>query len=225
MIEPQTWVADALARMKKAFGPRLAYLGLQGSYRRGEATETSDIDLVVLLDTVEPADLDIYRSIVHALPEGHKACVFCSGTEEFFHWPRHELLPFSMDTDDYYGRLKDFLPPLSQEDARAGAKIGASALLHLLTHSYLYAEPEARPAILKDAYKAAFFVMQVVYYLASGQYCRSKKELLACLDGAEKEILQAGLDVPAWLAAHTETQDFALLRGWCGGVLTGNESV
>ena len=168
MIEPQTWVADALARMKKAFGPRLAYLGLQGSYRRGEATETSDIDLVVLLDTVEPADLDIYRSIVHALPEGHKACGFCSGTEEFFHWPRHELLPFSMDTDDYYGRLKDFLPPLSQEDARAGAKIGASALLHLLTHSYLYAEPEARPAILKDAYKAAFFVMQVVYYLASG---------------------------------------------------------
>lgn len=87
MIEPQTWVADALARMKKAFGPRLAYLGLQGSYRRGEATETSDIDLVVLLDTVEPADLDIYRSIVHALPEGHKACGFCSGTEEFFHWP------------------------------------------------------------------------------------------------------------------------------------------
>lgn len=122
MIEPQTWVADALARMKKAFGPRLAYLGLQGSYRRGEATETSDIDLVVLLDTVEPADLDIYRSIVHALPEGHKACGFCSGTEEFFHWPRHELLPFSMDTDDYYGRLKDFLPPLSQEDALAGGQ-------------------------------------------------------------------------------------------------------
>ena len=155
MIEPQTWVADALARMKKAFGPRLAYL-VQGSYRRGEATETSDIDLVVLLDTVEPVDLDIYRSIVHALPEGHKACGFCSGTEEFFHWPRHELLPFSMDTDDYYGRLKDFLPPLSQEDARAGAKIGASALLHLLTHSYLYAEPEARTAILKDASRPPF---------------------------------------------------------------------
>lgn len=39
MIEPQTWVADALARMKKAFGPRLAYLGLQGSYRRERPPE------------------------------------------------------------------------------------------------------------------------------------------------------------------------------------------
>ncbi len=52
---------------------------------RGEAIEASDIDLVVLLDTVELADLDVYRSIIHALPEKHKACGFISGTGKFFH--------------------------------------------------------------------------------------------------------------------------------------------
>lgn len=34
MIETQSWLAEALLRLKEAFGPRLAYLGLQGSYRR-----------------------------------------------------------------------------------------------------------------------------------------------------------------------------------------------
>lgn len=83
MIEPQTWVADALARMKKAFGPRLAYLGLQGSYRRGEATETSDIDLVVLLDTVEPADLISTGASCTPCPRGIRPAVFAAEPRNF----------------------------------------------------------------------------------------------------------------------------------------------
>lgn len=219
MIDAQTWVAEALARLKDAFGPRLVYLGLQGSYRRGEATETSDIDLVTLLDTVDLDDLDTYRAIVHALPEGRKACGFLSGRTEFFHWPRHELFPFAMDTADHYGRLEDFLPPITKEEVREGARISASALVHLLTHSYLYADAEARPAILKDAYKSAFFLLQVTHYLATGVYPRSKKELLAAVERVEKDILMAGPDFPAWLATRSEKQAFGLLLDWCRGVL------
>ncbi|MBQ9141799.1 MAG: nucleotidyltransferase domain-containing protein [Lachnospiraceae bacterium] len=32
---------------KDEFGDRLLYVGLQGSYLRGEATESSDIDIMV----------------------------------------------------------------------------------------------------------------------------------------------------------------------------------
>ena len=32
--------------VRKEFGERVFFLGLQGSYRRGEATEQSDIDVV-----------------------------------------------------------------------------------------------------------------------------------------------------------------------------------
>ncbi|UQZ89441.1 nucleotidyltransferase domain-containing protein [Deltaproteobacteria bacterium Smac51] len=220
MIEPQKWVSEALSGLRAVFGARLIYLGLQGSYRRGEATESSDIDLVTLLDQVSLDDLDAYRGVVRALPEGDKACGFICGADEFAHWPRHELFPFKMDTADYHGQLETYLPPISHHDICEGARIGASSLTHFLTHSYLYAAPEDRASILKEAYKAAFFVMQVVNYLKTGAYHTSKKELLPALAGAEHEIIQAGLDFPVWLTAHSEKRAFEMLLAWCREVLT-----
>lgn len=214
MIEPQQWVAGALAGLKREFGSRLLYLGLQGSYRRGEATESSDIDLVALLDQVALDDLDVYRGLVRALPEGDKACGFICGAAEFAHWPRHELFPFKMDTVDYYGQLDAFLPPISRSDIVQGVRIGASGLIHLLTHSYLYAGPEDRPAILGDAYKAAFFSIQAATYLLTGTYHSTKKQLLENSPDPEKRIVSAGLDFSAWLSEHSEKQAFDLLLTW-----------
>lgn len=221
MIEAQSWVAAALAGLKGTFGPRLLYVGLQGSYRRGEASETSDIDLVVLLDNVEPEDLDAYRSIVHALPEGHKACGFVCEAAILAHWPRHELFAFKMDCDDRYGRLDDFLPSLSREDAQEGLRTGVSGLLHLLTHSRLFASADTRPAMLQDAYKAAYFALQLAHYLDTDVYCRSKKELLGRLHGDEQEIAMAGLNFSAWLDGRSGAQAFDLLYGWCRRVMRG----
>lgn len=219
MIEPQAWVTSVLAKLKDTFGSRLVYLGLQGSYHRGEATEASDIDLVVLLDVVNLADLDLYRGIVHAMPEGHKACGFICGVNDFAAWPRHELFPFKMDTADYYGRLDDFLPPVSADDIRLGVCISASALVHMLTHSYLYAENESRVSISKEACKSAFFIMRVSNYLVTGVYSDSKKDLLSRLDGIEKEIIAASMDFSAWLNAHSEQETFAMLLEWSRKVM------
>ena len=220
MIEPQKWVAEALAGLRGKFGSRLLYLGLQGSYRRGEATESSDIDLVVLLDQVSLDDLDAYRGLVRSLHEGEKACGFICAASEFAHWPRHELFPFKMDTADHYGRLEAFMPPIARSDVIQSARIGASALVHLLTHSYLYAAPEDRPAILKDSYKAAFFTLQVVTYLLTGTYFSTKKQLAENLRNPEKSILSAGLDLNAWLTEHSEKQAFDLLLTWCRDAMT-----
>ena len=41
---------EFLQALDRAFGERVWFVGLQGSYGRGEATETSDIDVVVILD-------------------------------------------------------------------------------------------------------------------------------------------------------------------------------
>ena len=46
----KTWMEAFMARMRQAFGDRLAFVGLQGSRARGEATPKSDIDVVVVLD-------------------------------------------------------------------------------------------------------------------------------------------------------------------------------
>ncbi|MGE4193441.1 MAG: nucleotidyltransferase domain-containing protein [Pseudodesulfovibrio sp.] len=219
MIEAQSWTADVLVSLRETFGTRLKYFGLQGSYRRGEATEASDIDLVVLLDEISLDDLDAYRAIVHAMPEGDKACGFICGLEEFAAWPPHELFSFRMDTADLFNRLDDFLPPISREDIRLGAKISAATLLHPLTHSYLYAGDEAKPRILNEACKYAFFLLLVCEYLDSGRYCESKQELLARLDSPRRDILLAGMDFSAWRETHEDRETFGMLLDWCRGIL------
>ena len=49
---------------QSAFGNRLLYVGLQGSWLRGEANETSDIDIMVILDRFSVKDMDAYREIL-----------------------------------------------------------------------------------------------------------------------------------------------------------------
>ena len=55
-VNIDTWIQQYLSKLKSLFGSRLAFVGLQGSYGRGEATDNSDIDVVVILDHAEPED-------------------------------------------------------------------------------------------------------------------------------------------------------------------------
>lgn len=60
--------------------------------------------------------------------------------------------------------------------------------------------------MMKEAYEIAFFLMQVVYYLDSGHYCDSRRELLSGLTSTEREIIEAGMDFLAWLETHSGEQ-------------------
>lgn len=88
MVDINRWTADFIDKLRAEFGERLRFAGLQGSYRRGEATEKSDIDMVVVLDGLTPADLSRYRALVREMPEADKACGFLCGTMELQAWPR-----------------------------------------------------------------------------------------------------------------------------------------
>ena len=63
----------ALAR----FGARVWFMGLQGSVRRGAATESSDIDFVLILDRLDTADLSAYRELVRSMPDSEKGLRLC----------------------------------------------------------------------------------------------------------------------------------------------------
>ena len=89
-IDIRSWISDLTERLKAIFGGRLVYVGLQGSYRRGEADAKSDIDVMTVLDRLEPADLKTYRAAVGAMPYADKACGFICGRAELAAWPRHE---------------------------------------------------------------------------------------------------------------------------------------
>ena len=48
MIDINVWMNDFLQKLNELFANRVWFVGLQGSYGRGDATETSDIDVVVI---------------------------------------------------------------------------------------------------------------------------------------------------------------------------------
>ena len=82
MIDIELYIKNVLEKLEEKFQKRLLFLGLQGSYNRGEATDTSDIDLVVILDKLNFKDIKTYRTIIESLPYKDKACGFISGKAE-----------------------------------------------------------------------------------------------------------------------------------------------
>ena len=79
MIEITVWMDEFLQELNNNFGERVWFVGLQGSYGRGEATETSDIDVVVLLDEFSVRDIETYNRMLDTLSHRELICGFISG--------------------------------------------------------------------------------------------------------------------------------------------------
>lgn len=67
MLDIKKWVNQFTQEVEKVFADRVRFIGLQGSYSRGGATQTSDIDVVVILDALEMSDLKTYRDMLNTL--------------------------------------------------------------------------------------------------------------------------------------------------------------
>lgn len=217
MVEIERWMEELAGRLAERFGPRLLFLGLQGSYGRGEANEDSDIDVVTVLDRVELSDLDLYRAIVGGMPEGEKACGFLCGAAELKSWPKYDLCQLARDVRAYRGELGPLLPPLGREDLAQAAAIGASGIYHAAVHTYLYAPKDNWPGFLKEAHKGAFFALRALYELRTGESVRAKRDLLPRLSGDEREIL-------AYSLLHTQEEPeaaFARLLRWSAAAMAG----
>lgn len=75
MIDMTVWMPEFLQALRETFGSRIWFVGLQGSYGRGEATETSDIDVVVILDELSAADIQSYHAMLDTLSHGNSFAV------------------------------------------------------------------------------------------------------------------------------------------------------
>ena len=82
MFDLDRWLDKYIEAVDAAFGARIVFIGLQGSYVRGEAHESSDIDVVLILNSLTLDDLALYKSAIANLEERTKICGFVSGTEE-----------------------------------------------------------------------------------------------------------------------------------------------
>ena len=109
MVRIDEYISRAVCLLRDTFADRLLYVGLQGSYSRGEADENSDIDLMVVLDELTAGDLEVYRGLLAQLGEAEKSCGFLCGRGELFNWNTCEICQILHETDDILGRLKFLL--------------------------------------------------------------------------------------------------------------------
>ena len=101
MFNIEQYINDLISACKGEFGNRMLYVGLQGSYLRGEATESSDIDIMSVIDGLSVADLDSYRNILKSIGYFDKSCGFICGKNDLLNWNPLEICHLLHTTKDY----------------------------------------------------------------------------------------------------------------------------
>ena len=215
MTDHRAWAKMLAEKALARFGARVWFMGLQGSVRRGAATESSDIDFVLILDRLDTADLSAYRDLVRSMPDSEKACGFVSGRKELLAWPRADLFQFYHDTEALYGSLSEVGALLCPRDARGALHMGAANVYHAACHSFLFEDVSAN---LPALYKAAFFVLQAQAFAASGVYCEDAAALERHLPDADSRAVLAGRGQKAFTPQEAP-EHYALLVRWAGAVL------
>lgn len=218
-MDIQVYLNRLIGGLTHTFGDRLLYVGLQGSYLRGEATETSDIDVMVIFDEIDASTLDTYRELLIAVGDYDRSCGFVCSRADMAAWNTPEVCHLLHTTRDLYGRLADFVPAYTREDVIQYVKVSVGNLYHELCHRYIHASRETNQSHLPMTCKAVFFILQNVHYLKTGSFVATKKELLEALEGDDREILALSLRLSEGESPDFDNAFAELLR-WCQGTLT-----
>ena len=211
MFDIDDYLQKLIAECKNVFGDRFLYAGLQGSYMRGEATDKSDIDVMIILENFSVADMDAYREILKKIGDYEKSCGFICGKDEITRWNPLEICQLHHTTKDLFGKLKDYLPSSTREDEINYIKFSLGNLYHELCHRYIHAEREKNVAKFRGTCKYVFFVIQNLHYLESGVFAVTKRELKAQVSEEDRAVLEIA-ELPDDYDFDTA---FQTLFNWC----------
>lgn len=192
MIDMNVWMQEFLQKLNETFGERVWFVGLQGSYGRGEATETSDIDVVVILDELSVLDIQTYNEMLNTLSYRSLICGFLSGKTEILNWEPSDLFQFYYDTTPIKGSLDELLSEIDERAVDRAIKIAACNIFHGCVHNMLY---EKSDDILRGLYKAASFAVQAIAFKETGNYICHQKDLLQFVSNDEQIIVNTFLNL------------------------------
>ena len=187
MIEIKSWIHTFLNALNDTFGERTYFVGLQGSYGRGEARDTSDIDVVVILDQLSASDIDTYNTMLNGLPHRELICGFLSGKNEILNWEPSDLFQFYYDTTPIQGSLDELLSRIDPSAVDRAIKIGACNIYHGCVHNMLHEKSDDG---LRGLYKSASFVVQAIVFQQTGKYVKYQNELLQVTSDEEHRIVE-----------------------------------
>jgi len=192
MIDITVWMNQFLKSLNEIFANRVWFVGLQGSYGRGEATKTSDIDVVVILDELSAMDIQTYNAMLDNLPHRELICGFVSGKEELLTWEPSDLFQFYYDTTPIQGSLDKLLAVIDESAVNRAIKIGACNIYHGCVHNALHEKSED---ILKGLFKSASFVVQAIAFKQTGKYIKLQSELRDVVSIDERVIVDTFLSL------------------------------
>ena len=190
MIDITAWINEFLKSLNEVFADRVWFVGLQGSYARGEAVDTSDIDVVIILDELSRSDIQSYDEMLVALPHRELVCGFVAGKDELLNWEPSDLFQFYYDTTPIQGSLDELLALIDGAVVDKAIKIGACNVYHGCVHNMLHEKSED---ILKGLYKTASFVVQAIAFKQSGKYVKYQSELRNVVSADERVIIDGFL--------------------------------
>ena len=211
MINIDSYINDFLNEAKSAYGERLLYVGLQGSYLRGEAHENSDIDIMVVIDGFCVKDMDTYKDIIEKIGNSEKACGFICGKDEITGWTPLETFQLLQTTKDLYGNLSELLPPSDRRDEITYVKTSLGNMYHEFCHRYIHADRTKSVQKFRGTCKAFFFLIQNLYYLESGKFIKTKKELKEAVSEEDRNILIMA-EIPD---DYDFDNEFTTVINWC----------
>lgn len=215
MVDINAWLDEFVQKLNEVFKSRVWFVGLQGSYGRGEATETSDIDVVVILNELTVSDIQTYNDMLDTLPHRELICGFVSGKDEIMNWEPADLFQFYHDTTPIKGSLDELLPKIDSVAVDRAIKIGACNIYHGCVHNMLHTKNED---ILKGLYKAASFVVQAIVFKQTGNYIKHQNQLLQASKQQERIVLEIFLKYKNGEAVDFVTAS-AILFEWSKGMV------
>ena len=192
MIDITVWMQKFLQTLNETFRDRVWFVGLQGSFARGEATETSDIDVVVILDELSAMDIQTYNKMLDTLSHRELICGFLSGKDDIMNWEPSDLFQFCYDTTPIKGSLDEVLTVVDENAVNRAIKIGACNIFHGCIHNMLH---EKNEDILRGLYKSASFVVQAIVFKQTGNYIKHQEELLTVATHNEQVIINIFLSL------------------------------
>ena len=203
MIDITVWMQNFLQILNETFANRVWFVGLQGSYGRGEARDTSDIDIVVILDQLSVTDIQKYNAMLDTLPNRELICGFVSGKDELLNWEPSDLFQFCHDTTPIKGSLDEVMAVIDESAVNRAIKIGVCNIYHGCVHNMLHEKSED---ILKGLYKSASFVVQAIAFMQTGKYVKHQSELRDVVSTEEMVIVDTFLNLK-----NGGTADFNLM--------------
>lgn len=218
MFRVESYIEMLVDLLSQKFKSRLLYVGLQGSYLRGEATETSDVDIMVVIEELTVADLDDYRETILSLESPQKSCGFICGKADLANWNPLEICHLLNSTRDYYGVLEELVPAYTQNDIRNFVKISINNMYHEICHRYIHEEHYVNVSELPRTYKGVFFILQNLYYLQTGEFIATKAKLLPLLSEKDRTVLERAMELGKGME-YNFAECFELLFKWCQDTL------